>query len=109
MLPHVAGRDMARVDRCLRRSEQIDKGGLRSLQVEGYFEIAIGADPLQVAVPRFAGIDAQLVARLIGQEVPRALDVLGGKWLPVVPFDTLPQRKGQLGAILAPRPAGGEI
>jgi len=60
--------------------------------MEGDLVFAARRDPIEVGVPGFARIDAQLVARLPGQQVPSAFDVIGGERLSVVPFDALPQR-----------------
>jgi hypothetical protein len=54
-------------------------------------------------------VETQLLARLAGQEIPGALNILGRKRPAVVPLDALPQREGELGSVLAPRPAGGQI
>ena len=77
--------------------------------MEGDLVVAVGRDFLQIIVPGFARIDAQLLARLAGQKIPGALDIRGGERLAVVPFDPLAQREGQFGAFLVPRPVGGQI
>ena len=71
--------------------------------------ITVGGHVFEVFVPGFARIDAKLLARFAGQELPGALDVVGGERSAVVPFDALAQGKAELFAILAPRPAGGEL
>src|SRR5260370_849535 len=82
---------------------------LRPLQAEGHLVIAIGDDLLEVAVPGFARIEAQLVGRLAQQQVPGAFDVLGGERPAVMPFDALAQLEGQRGLVLLPRPLGRQI
>jgi len=77
--------------------------------MEGDFVFAVRADLFEVAIPGFARIDAELVARPFEQEVPGALDVLGRKRLAVMPFDALAQRQGQRSPFLVPRPAGRQI
>jgi hypothetical protein len=77
--------------------------------MEGDLIVAIGGHFLQVGVPRFARIDAQLLARFARQQVPGALDVRGSEGLAVVPFDALTQGEGQFGAFLVPRPARRQI
>src|SRR5260370_42553752 len=71
--------------------------------------VAIRGHLSEIAVPRLARIETKLFARLAGQEVPGAFDIAGGERASVMPFDALAQWKGQLGAVLGPRPAGGEI
>jgi len=71
--------------------------------------IAIRGDPIEVLVPGFAGIDAELLAGRAGQQITRALAVPGSEGLAVVPPDAFAQRQGQLGPLLAPCPAGGQI
>src|SRR5215469_12330667 len=73
------------------------------------FIVALCGHLREVAVPALAWIDPELLAGLAGQEIPSALDVLSGKGLAVVPFDALAQWKSQLGPLLVPCPAGGEI
>src|SRR6516165_4223615 len=109
MLAHVSRRDMTGIDRGIPGSEQSEKGWLRPLQAEGNLIVAMRGDRVEVPVPGLARIDAQLLARLADQHLPATLDVLGCEELAVVPSDTLTQRKGQLGSVLAPRPASSEI
>ena len=89
--------------------EKHQKRRLRPLQMEGDLVIAVRRHLIEVAIPEFAGIDAEFVARLVEQEVPGALDILGRERLAVMPFDTLAQREGERGPFLVPRPAGREI
>ena len=77
--------------------------------MKGDLVIAVCADLLEVAIGGFAGIDPELLARRIHQQIPGALDIPGGQRLAVVPFDALPQRQGQLGSVLVPRPARCQI
>ena len=100
---------MARINWRISRSEQRKKGGLRLLQVKSRLVISVGGDPIEVPVPRFAGIYAEFASRLAEQHVPGALDVLGGERMPVMPMNTLAQVKGQFSAVLVPRPVGGEV
>ena len=89
MAAHVAGIDVTGIDRRITVGESCQKGGLRPLQMEGGLVIAIRRDRFEVPVPRLAGIDAELLARLPGQQVKRALDVLGREGLAVVPSDAV--------------------
>src|SRR5712671_1561874 len=100
---------MAGIDRRPAGSQQRQQRRLRPLQLEGHLVIAVRSHLFDVAVPGLARIDAKLLARLAGQKVPGALDVLGREGLAVVPFDALARREPQLGALLVPRPAGGQI
>src|SRR6266478_4048134 len=109
MLAHVTRRYMAGVDRRKPGGEQGNKGGLRPLQYKRRFVIPVGGDLLEVAVPGLPRIDTQLLARLALQQVPGALDILGGQRLAVVPLDALVQLEGQPGAVLVPRPALGQF
>src|SRR5215469_5880856 len=60
MLAHVARRNVAGVDRRVPVGEQHQKRRLRPLQMKGDLVIAVDADPLEVAIPGFGGIDAEL-------------------------------------------------
>src|SRR5271169_2115598 len=86
-----------------------EEGRLRPLQMEGDLMIAVCGHLREISVPGLAGIEAQLLARLAGQQIPSTLDILGGEGLAVVPFDALTQREGQLSPFLVPRPARGQI
>src|SRR6516162_2208451 len=77
--------------------------------MEGDLPVAVGGDLCEVSGPGLARVDAKLLGRFAGEQVPGAFDVIGGEPLAVVPFDPLTQREGQLGAVLAPRPAGREL
>jgi hypothetical protein len=59
--------------------------------MEGDLVIAIGGDLVEIAVPGFAGIDPEPLARLAGQRIPGAFDVGGGECLAIVPSDALAQ------------------
>ena len=109
VLAHLRRRDMARIDRRLARGEQRDQIGLRPLQVKGDLVVAVGRDLLDVAIPRLARIDPELVGVDPAQPVPGAFDVGRGERLAVVPFDAAAQREGQLLAVLAPAPFGRQI
>ena len=62
------------------------------LQMEGDLVVAVRGHPLEVPVPGLARIDAELFARLAGQQVKGARDVCGGERLAVVPSDAFAQR-----------------
>ena len=49
---------------------------------------ASGGHLLDVLVPRFMGVGAQPLTRPSKQQVPGALNVLGGKWSAVMPLHT---------------------
>src|SRR5215469_913063 len=100
---------MTRIDHRIAGSEQRHKGWLRPAQLEGNLIVAVGGHLLEVAIPRFAWIETKLLARLADQQVPGAFDVPCGQRPAVVPFDALAQWERQLGPVLAPGPAGGEI
>jgi len=71
--------------------------------------IAVDRHFLEIGVPGFARVQAELLSRLAGQQIPGALHVLGGKRLAVMPLHAPPQRKCQFGRVLAPRPARRQI
>src|SRR6516165_5356643 len=77
--------------------------------MEGDLVVAVGGDLVEIAVPGFARIDPEFLARLAGQRIPGAFDVGGGERLAVMPFDTLTQVKGQRRPGLVPHPVAGEI
>jgi hypothetical protein len=93
---------VAWIDRGEAGSEQREKGRLRPLQAEGDFVVAVTGYFHEIVVPGFPWIDAQLVVAVAGQKIPGALDVLGGEWLAVMPFDAPMQRQRQFGAVLVP-------
>src|SRR4029077_6658844 len=101
--------DMTGVDRRPARSEQCYERDLRPLEAKRDLEVAIWGHFLEVAVPGFARVDAQLLGRFAGNQVPGAFDVRGGERLSVMPFDAGSQFEGQLLAVLAPRPARSQI
>ena len=102
MPAHVLRRHMTGIDRRISRGEQRKKRRLRLPQMKSRFVITIAGDPIEVPVPRFARVDAELGRRLAEQHVPSALDVLRGEGLPVVPANALAQPERQPGAILVP-------
>ena len=106
---HVARRYVTGIDRRPAGGEQCEQSRLRPLQSEGNLVVAIRGHLFDIAVPGFARIDAKLLARLAAQQVPGAFHVLGGEGFAVMPFDTVPQRESQLGALLVRGPAGGQI
>src|SRR5271169_6003619 len=77
--------------------------------MERNLRVAVGRDLFEISVPGLAWIDAKLLGWSAREQVPGAFDVLGGERLAVMPFDALTQRKGQLRAVLTPRPAGREL
>jgi hypothetical protein len=109
MLAHLRRRHMAGIDRRQPGGEQRDQVGLRPLQMKGDLIVAVGGDLLDIAVPRFARVDAELVGRALQQRVPGAFDVTRGERLAIMPFDSLTQWEGQLRPVLVPRPAGRQI
>ena len=78
------------------------KGRLRPLETEGDLVIAVRGDLFEVAVPGFTRVEAQLLRLFALQQIPGAPYIRSGEGFPVMPFDALPQRKGQLGALLVP-------
>src|SRR5437764_1966537 len=109
LLPHLRRRDMAGIDRRLPGGEQRDQIRLRPLQVKSDLIIATARDLLDIAIPRLARIDTQLLRRALHQRVPGAFDIARGEGLSVMPLDGLTQRKCQDGAVFAQRPARSEI
>ena len=100
---------MTRIDWRITRGEQRDQPRLRPLQDKSSLVVAVRGDLFDVVVPGLARIEAELLARLAGQHVPSAFDVVRGEGFAVVPFDVLAQMERQLLAILAGRPVGGEV
>jgi len=76
------------------------------LEVKGHLVIAIGDACFDIAVPGFTQVDAQL---LTSRALDRAFDFRGGERLAGTPFDALAQRNRQLGALLIPSPADGQL
>jgi hypothetical protein len=109
MLPHVARRDMAGIDRRVAGGDQCEDRRLRPLQDEGGFGGAVRGDFRDIVPPRFARIEAQPLGGPPGQEIPGAFDVGRGERLAVMPFDPLAQFEGQPGSLLVPRPALGQV
>src|SRR5262249_18031551 len=62
----------------------------------------VGGHFIEVVVPRLARIETKPLPRLAGEQIPGALDILGGEGLAVVPFDPLAQWESQFGSVLAP-------
>src|ERR1700730_13076541 len=109
MLPHLCRRHVARIDHGIAGSEEGYERRLRPFQMEGRGEISVSGDRFDVLVPSFPRVDAQLLLRLAEKKIPGALDVLSRKGSAVMPFNTVTQPEGQLGSVLAPGPAGGEV
>src|SRR5205823_2504392 len=87
MLPHIARRHVAGINRRVTGSEERKKDRLRPLQMEGDLKVAIGGDPLEGPVPGLAGVDAKLLVRFSGQQVKGAANVRGRERPAVVSFD----------------------
>src|SRR5215831_5020329 len=96
---HLARADMTRIDRRPARGEECDERGLRPLQVKRDLVVAVRGHLFEVAVPGFARIDAQLFARLAGNQVPGAFDVGRSERLAVVP-EQFAARSGTIDARL---------
>jgi hypothetical protein len=109
MLPHLGRRHVARVDSRESAGEQHQEGRLRPFQAKCHFIVTVGGDLVEVLVERFAGIESQLLLGSLHQQVPGADHVGCGERLAVVPSDATAQRKGHLGAVLVPAPAGRQI
>ena len=109
MQPHLGRRNMAGIDRRPARRQHRKERRLRPFEVKGDLVVAVCLHLGEVVVPGFARVDAQLLLRRALQQIEGAFDVLGSKRFAVVPFDAVPQGQRQLGAILAPGPAGGEL
>src|SRR5262249_5612494 len=91
MLAHVTRRYMARIDRCIARGEQRNDRRLWPFQMKRRGEISVSGDRFDVLVPSLTRIGAQLLLRLAKQQIPGAIDVIGGKGVAVVPFDAAAQ------------------
>src|SRR5215472_16024631 len=102
MATHLARRHMAWIDWREPGGEQGNKGRLRPLQMEGDLKVTVRGHLFEIFVPGFTRINAKILARFAGQQVPGALDVFGGKTLAVVPCDAFPQPECQLGLVLVP-------
>src|SRR5580700_8308555 len=94
MAAHIARRNMAGVNWGKSRGEQRQKGRLRPLETEGDLVIAVRGDLFEVPVPGLTRIDAELLTRLAGEQVPGAFDILGRERPAVVPLDPLAKREG---------------
>jgi len=77
--------------------------------MEGRCKISVSGDRFDVLIPSLARVGTQLLRRFAEQKVPGALQILDGERSAVMPLDILAQPESQSGAILAPRPAGGEV
>src|SRR5215470_20285306 len=88
---------MARINRRPAGSQQRKQSRLWPLQTKGYLVVALWRHLLEIGIPRFAGINAQLLGRLAGQQIPGAFDVIGSERLAVVPFD--PWRNGNVNSM----------
>jgi hypothetical protein len=106
---HVARRYVAWIDRCPAGGEQCQKRGLDAFEMKGDLVVAVGAHFFEVVPPGFARIDAELFRGVSGHQIHGAFDIIGGERSAVVPFHPLAQRQRQLGALLVPRPAGGQV
>ena len=82
MLAHLLRRHVAWIDRRISGREQREQRRLRLLQMKDRLVIAVGGDPIEVPVPRFARVDAELGSRPAEQHVPGALDILCGEGCP---------------------------
>ena len=71
--------------------------------------VAVGADRLEIAIPRLARVGAQFFRPVSEYQVPRAFDVCGGERLAVVPAYPVAEMKRQLRHIGVPRPFRGQI
>ena len=109
MLPHVARRDMAGIDRRVAGSDQREDRRLRSFQHGSDFGGAVRGDFRYIVPPRFARIEAQSLGGPPAQQIPGAFDVGRGERPAVMPFDPLAQFEGQPEPVLAPRPALGQV
>jgi hypothetical protein len=86
MLPHIARRDMAGIDRCIAGGDQGEDRRLRPLQDKGGFGWVVGGDFRDIVPPRFARIEAQSLGGAAGQQIPGAFDVGRGERLAVMPL-----------------------
>ncbi len=109
MLPHLLRRHMAGIDRRIAGGEQRQQRRLRPLQFENRLVVAVRHNLGNIVVPFLARVAAEPVLGLPLQQVHRAFDIGGGERLAVVPFDALAQFERQFLAVLAPRPALGQI
>src|SRR6266853_853525 len=73
------------------------------------FLVAPGSGPCDVDPPGLTIVEPEFLLSLIAQEIEGAFDVLGGEGLAVVPLDAFAQLEAELGAVLAPCPARGEL
>ena len=106
---HVAGRDVAGIDRRIAGGEQRQQRRLRPLQVERGLEVAVDSDVDDLVVPGLARVLAEFLLRLAHQHVEGAFDVGRRERLAVVPLDALAKLEAELLLVIAPGPALGEI
>ena len=66
--------------------------------------VPFGADRFQIAVPGLARVGTQLFRTVAQDQVPGALNIGGSERLPVMPTDTAPNLKRELGQVGIPRP-----
>src|SRR4051812_38184633 len=71
--------------------------------------VSIGADRLEVSVPRFSRIGAKLSRRLSQYQIPCASHIRGGERLAVVPAYAATEAKRELGHVGVPRPFRSQI
>src|SRR4029079_3469405 len=88
---HVPVRHVAGVDGRQPRGQHRQYRWLRLGQVERRLVVAVERDLLEVLVPDPARIAPQILGLLAVETMPRALHVLGGEWLAVVPGHALAQ------------------
>src|SRR6202011_4062435 len=106
---HFARRHMAGVDGGPAGRQQRDKGRLRPLQTEGDLVVALDGHLVEVLVPGLARIEAKFLVRFAEQSIPGALYIVDGKWLSVMPFDTVMEAEAQLGLRSVPRPPARKL
>ena len=71
--------------------------------------VPFGADRIQIAIPGLARVGTQLFRTVAQDQVPGAVDICGSEGLPVMPTDTAPKLKGELGQVGIPRPLCRQI
>jgi len=82
---------------------------LRPLEVKSDLETAVRSYGIQIVVPGFARVDAELVVPFAGQQIPSAFDIAGRERLAIMPLDAAAQRDRQLGALFIPAPPRSQI
>src|SRR5262249_2624284 len=106
---HFSRRHVTGVYRGETGGEQRDHRRLRPFEMKRDLEVAVGRDLVEIAIPRLARVDPQLLRGIAGDEIPGALHVTGGEGLAIMPFDALAQAKSQFRLGLVPRPVAREI